>query len=127
MEDLADFLPPATLEVSDAESGLKGYLAIDSIVGCCCGGGLRMMPDVTANLMAQLARGMTLKYAFLGIPIGGAKAGIVCAEGASNEDKMILLRAFGSKIRHLLAKGIYNPGTDMGTDGFLIRHMLEAS
>lgn len=122
-----DVSPPETLDVSDAASGLRGYLSIDSLVGGRCGGGVRMMPDVTAHLMAQLARGMTLKYAFLGIPIGGAKAGIVCAEDASREEKLRLLEAFGSKIGRLLYGGIYNPGSDMGTDDHLISCMLEAS
>ena len=61
----------------DEESSLKGYLAIDSTVNGRCGGGLRMASDLSPTTLAETARVMTLKYDFLGLPVGGAKAGIV--------------------------------------------------
>ena len=59
-------------------SKVIGYVVIDTTVrGRSCGG-LRMLPDIDEEEMRLLAHTMTLKYGFLGIPHGGAKAGILC-------------------------------------------------
>jgi glutamate dehydrogenase (NAD(P)+) len=60
----------------DDETKLRGYLAIDSVVNGRSYGGVRIYPDLPPVLMTQLARVMTLKHGFVGLPLGGAKAGI---------------------------------------------------
>lgn len=116
--------PPTVLEVSDPEAGLTGWLAVDSIIDNHFCGGLRMLPDVSAPELSALARAMTLKHGFLGIPHGGAKAGLLCNEDASAEKRTRLLAAFGRKVEDLLAARTYLPGSDMGTSNQDIRDML---
>ena len=36
-----------------------------------------MAADLSPDLVTRLARAMTLKYGFVGLPVGGAKVGIV--------------------------------------------------
>ena len=60
----------------DNNSCALGYVAIDSTVGGRSCGGLRMLPDIEEAEIRTLARSMTLKYGFLGLPQGGAKAGV---------------------------------------------------
>ena len=51
-------------------SNTLGYVAIDSTIhGRSCGG-LRMLPDIDEAEIQALARTMTLKYGFLGLPQG---------------------------------------------------------
>lgn len=116
---------PSILEISDAAAGLTGWLSVDSIVDHHCCGGLRMLPDVSPVELAELARAMTLKHAFLGLPHGGAKAGIVYDEGRRKREKPDLLTAFGQGIEDLLRNRVYLPGADMGTSGEEIRKMME--
>lgn len=119
--------PPAIYEITDVSAGLTGWLAVDSTISNHCCGGLRMAPDVSAAELMDLAKAMTLKYGFLGLPHGGAKAGIVCDENATREKRLSLLEAFGIKIRGLLAGRLYSTGPDMGTNNEDIRHMLRAA
>jgi glutamate dehydrogenase (NAD(P)+) len=118
--------PPVVLEIAAPEAGLTGWLAVDSVLeGHFCGG-LRMLPDVSAPELAALARAMTLKHGFLGMPHGGAKAGILCGEEEPWEKRIRLLAAFGRRIKDLLVDRAYLPGPDMGTSVEDIRSMLEA-
>ncbi len=117
--------PPVVLDVFDRDAGLTGWLAVDSVVDGHFCGGLRMLPDVSAGELAALARAMTLKHGFLGIPHGGAKAGIRCEEDAPHREKVRLLHAFGRSLEDLLATRTYLPGPDMGTSNQEIRGMLE--
>lgn len=119
-----NIVPPVVLEVSDPDAGLTGWLAVDSVVDGHFCGGLRMLPDVSASELVALARAMTLKHGFLGIPHGGAKAGVLCNEDASEEKRKRLLAAFGRKVGDLLAARTYLPGSDMGTSNQDIREML---
>jgi glutamate dehydrogenase (NAD(P)+) len=86
-----------------------------------------MLPDVSAGEVRDLARAMTLKYGFLGLPQGGSKAGIIGDPEASQEQRFALLADFGRVISPLLASRAYIPGPDMGTDCAAIRHMLGAA
>jgi glutamate dehydrogenase/leucine dehydrogenase len=70
--------PPRKIVVEEEGSGaLLGYVAIDSVIDGRARGGLRMAPDVSQDELEKLARVMTLKYGFLGLPQGGAKAGVL--------------------------------------------------
>ena len=96
------------------DKGDLGYLGIDTqIAGKSCGG-LRYLEDVDAEEIAGLARAMTLKYGFLGLPQGGAKAGIIAIPGESDSDRKQRLEEFGKAISPWLKKKSYFPGTDMG-------------
>jgi glutamate dehydrogenase (NAD(P)+) len=103
---------------------LLGYVAIDStIAGRSCGG-LRMLPDVTEAEMTGLAHAMTLKYGFLSMPQGGAKAGVRGDPEAPPEARRERLLAFGRAIEPLLKSHAYAPHADMGTTNADIREML---
>jgi glutamate dehydrogenase (NAD(P)+) len=110
------------------DEGIKfqGYLAIDSTVNGRCHGGVRISPDTTPDLIAQVARAMTLKYGFIGLPVGGAKAGIVADPEIPPESKRALLRSFGQAIEPFLKTRSYIPATDLGTSENDVRFMLSS-
>jgi len=104
-----------------------GYIVIDSIINGHSHGGVRLMPDIDEEEISLLARGMTLKFGFLGLPHGGAKAGVVGDPEAPLKERLKILTAFGRAIYPLLAHHIYIPATDMGTEISDIRHMVKSS
>ena len=92
-----------------------GYLAIDSLVNGQCGGGIRIVPHISANELIYLARAMTLKYAFLNLPTGGAKAAVMTRQcGLDKSFRHRLLEMFGNGLRPFAA--VYSPGKDIGID-----------
>jgi glutamate dehydrogenase (NAD(P)+) len=102
-----------------------GYVAIDSTIGGRSCGGLRMLPDVEETEIRGLARAMTLKYGFLGLPQGGAKAGLRGDPEAPPEVRRRRLAAFAEAIAPQLHSRLYIPHADMGTDNADIRYLLE--
>ncbi|HYC23361.1 MAG TPA: Glu/Leu/Phe/Val dehydrogenase dimerization domain-containing protein [Candidatus Bathyarchaeia archaeon] len=102
-------------------------MVIDSTIGGRARGGLRLLPDVSAAELRALARTMTLKYGFLGLPQGGAKAGVVGDPEAPLGERRRLLGEFARAIAPLLERREYLPGPDMGTDASDIRHALESA
>jgi len=108
--------PPHTFQITDSSVGLKAWITIDSLVNNRCCGGLRMLPDISDLEIKELAKIMTLKFGFLGIPNGGAKAGISCNKDASQQEKLRLLEAFAIRLRSLLGDCQYNPHQDMNTN-----------
>ncbi len=75
-------------------SEVMGYFAIDSTIrGRSCGR-LRMLPDIDEEVMRLRAHTMTLKYGFLGLPHGGAKAGVLCDPEAPQEKRKQCLATF---------------------------------
>lgn len=103
-----------------------GYVAIDSTVGGRSCGGLRMLPDIDEAEIQALARSMTLKYGFLGLPQGGAKAGVIGDPEAPRTERLNRLVEFGHAIADLLRTRAYIPNADMGTQNNDIRYMLNA-
>ena len=101
-----------------------GYIAIDSTVGGRARGGLRLMPDVDEMEVRGLARAMTLKYGFLGLPQGGAKAGVRGDPEAPPEARRARLAAFARLVAPVLRSGVFTPDTDMGTTRADIVHVL---
>ena len=73
--------------------------------------------------MKDLATGMTLKHAFLGMPRGGAKSAIVASESLSTSEKERLVKHFGEYIAPLLKGRRYLSGPDLGTTSTLIETM----
>jgi glutamate dehydrogenase (NAD(P)+) len=106
--------PAAVHRLTDERIGLIAYLVVDRVVGGLCAGGLRFAPDVSADRLRRLARLMTLKFAVMGLPIGGAKAGIVGRRRGAPDDA--LLRRAGELLRPHLEAG-YLMGEDLGTTG----------
>jgi glutamate dehydrogenase (NAD(P)+) len=111
---------PCTIEISDKSCGLEGWLAIDSLVNNRCCGGFRLISHTDAQDVARLARAMTLKYGFLGLPHGGAKAAIICRETAPEEEKIGLLKNFALGLNNKLGSSVYQPHPDIGTDRFML-------
>jgi len=106
------------------ESDPMGFVVIDSTINGRALGGLRLQPNVTEEEVAGLARTMTLKFGFLGLPQGGAKAGVSGDPEAPREERWALLRRFGRAIAPLLRSRVFTPSTDMGTENEDIRHMV---
>ncbi|MEU5219261.1 Glu/Leu/Phe/Val dehydrogenase dimerization domain-containing protein [Streptomyces sp. NPDC020807] len=110
MSDLEETQDPAfTVHLNGSGGDIKGWVVVDSLYDGLAMGGTRMTPGVTEAEVAGLARDMTHKFTLAGLPIGGAKAGIV-ANGADREQTF---RTFGRTIKPLLHGGIHL-GIDMG-------------
>ena len=104
-----------------------GYLVIDSIVGGHSHGGIRIMPDINEEEISLLAHAMTLKFGFLGLPHGGAKAGVLGDPEAPHEERLERLKTFGQAIAPLLVNRVFIPATDMGTEMSDIRYMVKSA
>lgn len=91
---------------------LDGFIAFDSSTPIPCAGGTRAACDVSEVEVAALARGMTYKFAVLGLPIGGGKAGIRVPHNSARD---ALLQAYCEEIRPLVESGTFNTGADLGT------------
>lgn len=103
-----------------------GYVAIDSTVDGRSCGGVRMLPDIDEAEIRALARSMTLKYGFLGLPQGGAKAGVFGNPEAPHEERLKRMVEFGHATEALLHNRTFIPNPDMGTQSADIRHMLNS-
>jgi glutamate dehydrogenase (NAD(P)+) len=107
--------PNLVITISDPNLGEIGYLVIDRTVNGSASGGIRFTPDVSIEELSSLAMSMTYKWAFLNVPMGGAKAGIFAVPESLNCDRSELMAAFGRGMRSLVTKGVYYPGIDLGT------------
>lgn len=115
----------AQLVCTLVDQGLEmGYVVIDSTIGGTSMGGLRMMRDVSVPELQWAARAMTLKYGFLGLPQGGAKAGLRLDPEAPTEERRKALATFARLAEPLLQRGVYTPNSDMGTDAEDIAYLL---
>ncbi len=100
-------------EESPVEIG--GFLVVDNLaMGQPSMGGTRMLPDITPDIIHNLARGMTLKNAAADLPFGGGKSGIVRPENLCEEDRYEVIKGFGQLLKRY--KQIYIPGPDVGTN-----------
>ncbi len=100
--------------VADAETGLRGFIALHSTRLGPAAGGLRMRAydseDAALADVLNLSRGMSYKNAAAGLPLGGGKAVIL---GDPERDKSpALLRAMGRAVARL--EGRYWTAEDMG-------------
>jgi glutamate dehydrogenase (NAD(P)+) len=107
--------PHLIIQVSDDVLGKLGYVVIDHPVQGTTSGGVRFTPDVSPGELAKLARSMTYKWAFLNIPLGGAKAGIFANPYRLGCSRVTLMEAFGRSIAPLVRQQVYHPGVDLGT------------
>lgn len=120
-------LPEFEFGVFNRDFDFTGYLVIDSTVENKSCGGIRMSPLVTLDEVRSLARNMTVKYGFLGIPTGGAKAGIRTTGTLSRSRKRLILVKFGKKLSRIIKSGRFIPGTDMGTSDEDVACFLSAA
>ena len=113
--DREDAPPARVLEISDPAVGLEAVVVIDHDLFPVSAGGTRMIPDVTTDEVARLARAMTWKFAVAELPYAGAKAGIRFAGG----DRAALLDVYFERLEVL--GDSFLTGPDMGThpDDFL--------
>ena len=109
--------PEAMVYVYDPETGMKGLLVVDQMVTGTAGGGTRMLPDVTAEEVYGLARAMTNKFAILGFPRGGCKAGIFGDPAMPKDKKKAVMEAFGRALKPYLGSRQVSLATDMGVGG----------
>ena len=94
---------------------IGGFLVVDNLaMGQPSMGGTRMLPDITPDIIHNLARGMTLKNAAADLPFGGGKSGIIRPENLSEKDRHEVIRGFGRLLKRY--KKIYIPGPDVGTN-----------
>lgn len=111
------------IEIQD--SGIRGWIIIDSLVNGQSCGGVRISDDITEEEVKILAHAMTLKYKFAGYPgLGGAKAGIVLKD---QDHRIKVLRRFGEIARPFLEKKIYIPWTDINCTAEDINIIREAA
>ncbi|QQQ78733.1 Glu/Leu/Phe/Val dehydrogenase [Saccharothrix sp. 6-C] len=101
--------PAFVVHLNGDNGGLKGWVVVDSLVGGWAMGGTRLTETVTETEVRGLARAMTDKLTLVGLPVGGAKAGIVAPEAGKEE----VLKTYGRTIAPLLHGGIHL-GADMG-------------
>lgn len=100
----------------DEESPLEvgGYLVIDNLaMGRPAVGGLRMLPDITPEMVSSRARGMTLKNAASALPFGGGKVGIIAERSLTPQEHTEVVRRFAKLLYRYRA--IFMPGPDVGT------------
>ena len=103
---------------------LLGYVAIDSTVAGRSRGGLRIVPDLSESELRDAARSMTLKYGILGLPHGGAKAGVIGNAEAPAHERARLLSAFARAAASLFEQRRYIPDADLGTTAADVREMV---
>ena len=110
--------------VYQVQGKVRGFVVTHSLFQGASRGGIRMAADVTQDEVAALAEGMTLKFGLLGLPQGGAKAGIQFDADAPEDARFEALLQFGREILPLLRSRTYVPAADMGTSNKLVRRML---
>ncbi len=114
--DIADFDDHERVVFArDRASGLKAIIAVHNTRLGPAAGGCRILPypdDRTALTdVLRLSRGMTLKNAMAGLPLGGGKS-VIIADPARAKSPA-LLRAMGRAIDRL--GGLYVTAEDVGT------------
>ena len=112
---------------ADEETNIQGYLAIDATVNGRSYGGVRMATDLSPDSLVRAARAKTLKYGLLGLPVGGAKAGIAADPEMPAARKLEVLRNFGQALKPLLQTRSFIPSDDLGTTNDDIRYMFAAN
>lgn len=118
------FGPEYMVLIWEPKISLAGILVIDNTVLGPGKGGIRMTPGVTEEEVARLARTMTWKTALVGLPFGGAKAGIVWS-GGSDELKKQYIQSFARAIKSFTPKK-YIAGPDVNTGEKEMRWFIEA-
>ena len=114
-ETLASLEPAYYRVVQDPQTGACGFVVIDELIRGRGTGGLRCTANVSLDEVARLAHEMTLKFAFLNLPSGGAKAGLAIPDGMPEDQRLLACFNFGASIADLLISKKYVSGLDLGT------------
>lgn len=104
--------PERVFEVYDTKTKMHAVLCIDNTARGPAKGGIRMVPDVSAQEVFGLARAMTWKNALADIPYGGGKCGIKADPKTVNKDA--IMRALADKLAPMIPE-LYIAGPDMNT------------
>lgn len=112
---LPDPPPYMVTAVYDESLGHIGSVIIDRPVRGVVSGGVRYLPSGSLGDLARIARAMTLKWAFLNVPMGGAKALIDVNPAQLGCERDYLMERFGRAIKALVTHQLYFPGVDLGT------------
>ena len=89
-------------------------------------GGIRFHPDETIDTIRALAAWMTWKCALLGLPLGGAKGGIICNPKKMSEHELERLsRAYIDKLWPFLGPDKDIPAPDVYTDARVMSWMMD--
>jgi len=107
-----EFGPEEIVQIYDLKTGIRGFVVIDNTALGIGKGGVRMLPDITVNEVARLARAMTWKNAMADLPLGGAKGGVKADPW--KVDKQEALRALARGMKGL-SPARYVAGPDMNT------------
>lgn len=99
----------------DKESNTKMIISINNRIRGKTAGGIRIWDDVNEKEVIQLSKTMTLKYGFLGLPIGGAKAGIRTDLEYNSKKRYEALKRIGKKLAPIFTSREFIPGFDIGT------------
>ena len=105
--------PEVVFEWSDAETGAKGWVVINSLRGGAAGGGTRMRKGLTKDEVLSLAKVMEVKFSVCGPAIGGAKSGIDF--DPRDPRKIEVLKRWFKAVMPLL-KNYYGTGGDLNVD-----------
>lgn len=120
-----NFGPEYVVKVYDPLLNMRGFLVIDNTAVGLGKGGVRMTPNVSAEEVFRLARTMTWKNSLVGIPFGGAKAGIVWP-GGDEKLKKQFVQSFAKAIK-IFTPTKYVAGPDVGTGEREMQWWVEAT
>ncbi len=112
------------LVLSDAEGPSESYLVIDRTVNGRSAGGVRLVPDPSHAETAAMARTMTLKRAFVGDGLGGAKAAIRVDPDCDTRERSAILREVGRRWAEPIASRRWRPEVDMGCSAADLNDLL---
>ncbi|MBK8500539.1 MAG: amino acid dehydrogenase [Flavobacteriales bacterium] len=105
--------PEIIFEWSDAPTGARGWVVINSLRGGAAGGGTRMRKGLDRREVESLAKTMEVKFSVCGPPIGGAKSGIDF-DPADPRKREVLDRWYKAVMP--LLKNYYGTGGDLNVD-----------
>jgi len=96
----------------------EGYRVTHNVARGPSKGGIRYHSDVTLDEVKSLAMWMTWKCALSGIPVGGAKGGVICNPKTMSEGELQrMTRRYTSEIINEIGPEKDIPAPDVGTDG----------
>lgn len=104
----------------------EGYRVLHSKARGPGKGGIRFHPDVSLDEVQTLAFWMTFKCAVVGIPMGGAKGGIICEPGKLSEREMEnLTRRYVAELYEVLGPEVDIPAPDVGTNSKIMGWIMD--
>ncbi|MBI2343429.1 MAG: Glu/Leu/Phe/Val dehydrogenase [Deltaproteobacteria bacterium] len=91
-----------------------------------CKGGIRYSADVNLGEICLMAMLMTLKCALVGLPLGGAKGGVLCDPHRLSRDELQkITRRYTTEIIRVIGPDHDIPAPDMGTDADVMGWIMD--